>query len=480
MEPRNIQKRECQVIRKIFDDAESLNKVLIAGVDYAEASHKAVICNGNGDLLCKPFNVDNDCGGLLFLTKRITNLCKKYTIKIDHVIIGGETPGSWAMNFASNLAADGFAVIDLHPFDVKKQRENETTDTDMLSALTICKCLINKMGRKRLQEDVYVELKLSDRHRDKLVKTRNLTSNRIHTCADTYFPGLLHEKQSGITPFSQGCFYILEKLSIDKVKKIKVEKLSSALAKCGMHKPLEAAGKVKVLAAKALKSSPASEDLTRDKLKDLIAQYCLLSEQIKNWNKKNACLLRQTPGALFTSLDGIGITSAVQMTAELGSPAEIGAAANKVSYFGLTHKSSQTGGDQKPKKKKGKTQKINRRGKGVILRITSKVAQYDKGEYSEFYQVKKGSGKNADYALGRKLIRFFCSVMKAPHAYLPEHLREETIWDGIWEHVYLNLEEKMSKKWNKYKDCKPADPQTDVLRQWQKMINSLHQLNLNF
>ena len=36
----NIQKHENQTIRKIFDDAGELNKVLIVGLDYAEEVHQ--------------------------------------------------------------------------------------------------------------------------------------------------------------------------------------------------------------------------------------------------------------------------------------------------------------------------------------------------------------------------------------------------------------------------------------------------------
>jgi len=467
----NIQKHENQTIRKIFDDAGELKKVLIVGLDYAEEAHQVVICNGLGDYRCNPFTVKNNKEGLAFLVSRISNLCSKYTLKKSHVVTGGETPGSWAVNFAYQLHLQGYPVIDLHPHRVAKQSENETTNTDKLSAMTICKCLINKMGHTHYYDEIYTELKLAVRSRSQLGKSRTRISNQIHTCCDTYFPGLMDQKKSGIVPLSKPCFFILENHSIQSIRSEKPAKLMRMLKKYGLSNTNKGVEKIKDLANITLESSPTYERQMRRKLKHLIAQYNLITEQIANAAEEVAYLLRQTPGALLTSLDGISVTLASQLTAEFGDPQLTENIDSKVTYFGLSKRTHQSGGEDKPKKKKGKSQRINKHGKRAILMGVNLVLEHGPDEFRDYFQQRQLSGKNGTHALGRKLLRFVFSVLRTPHEYVPKELEGVNRKDPLWQEHYKKLETKLKRKWRPF--TRKPSPNQDHFRQWEKVIKSV-------
>jgi transposase len=477
MENINIQKHENQTIRKIFDDAGELLNVLVVGLDYAEEEHQVVICNGLGDCRCNPFTVKNNKEGLAFLVTRISNLCTKYTINKSHVFAGGETPGSWAVNFAYQLQLQGFPVIDLHPHRVAKFTENETTNTDKLSAMTICRCLINKMGITRSCDEIYTELKLAVRARSQLAKTRTRISNQIHTCCDTYFPGFLTQKNSGIVPFSKPCFFILENHSIQSIRSAKSAKLVRMLKKNGASNADKTAEKLKNLANVTLESSPTYEQQMRIKIKHLMAQYSLIDEQMASAEQEVAFLLRQTPGALLTSIDGISVTLASQLTAEFGNPELTKNIDCKVTYFGLSKRTHQTGGEDKPKKKKGKSPRINKHGKRAALMGVTLVLEHGPHEFRDYFQQRQLSGKNGTHALGRKLLRLVFSILKAPHDYVPKDLQGLGRKDPLWQEHYKKLEKKMKRKWGKFTRFPP--PNQDVLHNWKNIIKSVFGVEIN-
>jgi len=473
----NIQRRENQAIREVFDRAGELKKVMIVGIDYAKEEHRVVVCSGQGDLLCKPVSVQNDLKGLAFLEARVASMCDKHAINPANTVFGGETPGSWAVNFVHNLRRNGHLVADLHAQNVKKYRENATTDNDNLSALTISQCLINKMGREQLYTGVYTELRLTVRFQATLAKELTRIQNRIHSCVDVCFPGLLDSDRSGIPAFSEACFWVLLNCSVIKVRKMEVQTLTQRLQRRGLSKASEAAEQLNKLASQALTCSEEMLRANHSRLTCLIAQHSLLKEQEKQTANEAACLLRQTPGALLTCIKGIGVKFAFQLTSELGDPDHIESVDRKVNYFGLTEKTRQTGGEDKPKKKLGKQRRCNHFGKKAILGISDSVARWGPIEYKEYYMRRGLEGKNARYGLARRLLRFAIAVLEKPHVYTLPELRSEPSDSPLWRIYLSTLGEQMHTKWRAYPVC--PSPKDDILRQWEKMVKANYKVDIN-
>lgn len=68
-------------------------------MDYAKKDHVVMFCNGNGDILRKPFSVKNSLEGKKYLVDQVIKSCRYRGIKRKHVLFGGEDCGSYADNF---------------------------------------------------------------------------------------------------------------------------------------------------------------------------------------------------------------------------------------------------------------------------------------------------------------------------------------------------------------------------------------------
>jgi transposase len=476
MEQRNIQRHENQAIRAVFDRAGDLRKVLIVGMDYAEAAHRVVVCTGQGDVLCRPLWVHNDREGLAMLEASVAEQCRRHGIEAGNVVFGGESPGSWAVNFVYGLQSHGHLTIDLHAQDVKKRRENQTTDDDNLSALTISQCLIGKMGREPQYSGPYAELHQAMRFQAKLTRELTRVQNRIHSCADVLFPGLMDSSVSGVPTFGEAGLRLLQEESPASVQATRPEVLARRLSRQGLSDPAKTATKLKALAERALCASAELQRENRWRLSCLIEQYRQLREQEAQTVRYAAQVLRQTPGALLTSVDGIGVKYACQLAAELGDPDRIDSADRKVNYFGLTERTHQTGGSTRPILKLGRQKRCDHFGKKTILCISDSVSRRGPAEYRDYHAGRRLRGKNARHALGRKLLRFAVSVLKAPHVYVPPEIRSEPCDSPRWPAYFRDLAAKMHIKWQSY----PADPKApcDTLKEWEDMANSLYKAGI--
>ena len=100
MKKRSIFQRQSQDLMRIFEEAASNKKVLVVAMDYAKKEHTVMFCNGDGDILRKPFGVWNTPEGITYLVEQVRKCCNYHKIKTKHVFFGGEDCGSYTENFA--------------------------------------------------------------------------------------------------------------------------------------------------------------------------------------------------------------------------------------------------------------------------------------------------------------------------------------------------------------------------------------------
>jgi transposase len=378
------------------------------------------------------------------------------------------------VNFADSLQRGGRLVIDLHAQDVKRRRENLTTDNDNLSALNISRCLVGKMGRVHCRPGLYTELRQTVRFHAKLVRERTRIRNRIQSFSDICFPGFLGGEKHGISDFSASSLWVLENHTASSVCSMPASRLIGQLRRQQVRAPEQVAAKLKDIAVRALPASIETQRARHQHVRWLVAQFRLLAEQEQQAAGTAAFLLRQTPGALLPSVKGIGLKFAFQLTAEIGAPELIDSVDRKVNYFGLTDRSHQSGGRNKPEKKsKGRQKRCNHFGKNVILGISDSVARWGPVEFHEYHMRRKLEGKNARKALARKLLRFAIGVMRQPNVYVPPELRNEPI-DSPLRRIHLrNVADRLHRVWAPCKET--PEPHNDVIEQWVKMAGSIHQ-----
>ena len=115
MEKRNIFKNQSQEILAVFEMAGDKSKVMCIPMDYAKKDHVVMFCNGNGDILRKPFSVKNSLEGKNYLVDQVKKSCRRRGIKPPHVFFGGEDCGSYADNFIEALRSDSWVVAGVNP-----------------------------------------------------------------------------------------------------------------------------------------------------------------------------------------------------------------------------------------------------------------------------------------------------------------------------------------------------------------------------
>ncbi|MBW2365310.1 MAG: transposase, partial [Deltaproteobacteria bacterium] len=144
MKKRNIYKNRSQELLSIFEKAGNSAKVMCVPIDYAKKDHVVMFCNGNGDILRKPFSVKNSPEGIKHLTEQVTRSCRHRKINKKHVFFGGEDVNSYAENFVTTLRIKGWLVASVNAYEAKLQRANLQASTDRLDLMGIATMLINR------------------------------------------------------------------------------------------------------------------------------------------------------------------------------------------------------------------------------------------------------------------------------------------------------------------------------------------------
>ena len=103
-----IYSEQSQVLAELFSGK---GKILFVPLDFAKAEHAAQCCGLDGRYVWKhPLRVWNNARGVDYLLERITDICRKLRVKSSRVVIGGEDPGTFAMNFIAGIQRRGMIM----------------------------------------------------------------------------------------------------------------------------------------------------------------------------------------------------------------------------------------------------------------------------------------------------------------------------------------------------------------------------------
>ena len=200
-------------------------------------------------------NLHNNPAGVAYLDQAVAGLCKKHSIRREHVFFGGEDCGAFSFNFAYALVQKGWLGIGINARDAAGERQNLVASTDKLDLLGIASVLVNKKWGRTLSPECSPARVLRDltHHRNALVKARTASALRIHHLADQLLPGFLDEKQSGLTPFTKPSLWVMARgLAPRRILACKTDSLTTGLGRFMVHQPAEKAQKLKELARAVL------------------------------------------------------------------------------------------------------------------------------------------------------------------------------------------------------------------------------------
>ena len=478
---KNVFAKSNESIRSLFDDAGSLRKVMCVVVDYAKKTHTAMICNGNGDQLRGTFHIHNNPDGIAFVEKTILGLCKKHSIQRKHVFVGGEDCAGFAFNFVYGMASRGWLVIGVNARAAHTERENMNASTDALDLKGIASVLINKKHGRTISPEhgvTAVLLRLTHQ-RNSLVRSRTASALRVHHLVDQLLPGFLEEKISGVCPFSRASLWLMnERFSPKQIRRRSMQSMAQQFSAFAVHHPRETAKKVKELAASALPPPESMCECLQSCLTQDVAVYQALNQSIHQLDLEIARKLAGTPGAMLTTLRGIGMTLASGLYAELGDPMRQRPLVNMASFAGIVDRLKQTGGPEHEARSLGRTRRGNRTAKRLVVEIALKIKIYGHDELKSDYSRREAIGQDARFTMGRKMLRICMHLIRNSDFFVPESLRQNPSREAMREY-YQKAWPPMLVKWRNAGAIKEAFAKDAPLEQWRCMLNELYGLNLS-
>ena len=480
MKKSSIYSNQSQELLGLFEKAGNPSKLMCVPIDYAKKDHIVMFCNGNGEVLRKPFSVKNSADGVKYLLGQVNRSCRHRHIQSDHVFFGGEDVNSYAENFANTIRDNGWLVANVNAHDAKKQRENLQASTDRLDLMGIASMLLNRRANCcPAQSGVYRNLRTLVRHRKKLVKMKTEVRNRIHTIVDRLFPGFLNEKKSGIIPFSTSSLYLMqERFSAPQIRRRQRSALVRNLEKRGTKKTEQVAAKLQGYASQVLTTPGEYTATLQISLTSHVAHYHCLFDGAQQLVKEMAQLLAQTQGVFLTSIKGIGIVLASGVTAEIGDPLAQRSADQLASYAGIVPKVKQTGGSQGPSITGHVSKRNNHILKDFVVQSAFHIGRYGPKDLKDDYSRREAAGQHADFGIARRFVRMAMCLMRTSQIYLPPDLRNTNVKAERRGDYYLSMWPYLRDKWSKAGALETAFAKDKPLGQWRHIVQELYGIKL--
>jgi transposase len=468
-------------IEKVFTDAGNPRKVMCVPMDYAKKTHTALACNAAGIQIKKPFNVHNTPEGIRFLLKTRDGLCRKHHIRKEHVIFAGEDCGGFCFNFIHALAAKGCLVIGVNAHEAAKERENPNASTDALDLRGIASVVMHKKRGRTIGAE-YAEaavLRRLTHHRSSLVKSRSASAHRTHFLVDQLLPGFLDEEQSGLYPFSDASLWLMsERFSPKQIHARASNVLERKFRSLQVHEPIETVRKVKHLCKNVLPPPEALCESLQTCMNSEIRAYRALDECIHSLELDIARRLAHTPGAMLTTVPGLGITLSAGLYAELGDPARRMPLFRMTSFAGVVDGLKQTGGPEKEARSTGRTRRGNRVVKRLLFDVALKIGQYGHTELKADYSRRQAAAQDFRSTMGRRMLRICTHLIENCDFFLPPSLLRDPDADRLRQY-YQDAWTKMLIKWRNAGAILHAFAPGAPLEEWRLMLNELYGLNLS-
>jgi transposase len=460
----------------MFAAAKHPSQVLCVALDYAKAEHRALICNGVGDVVCGAFGVENSVQGIAALLERVRQCARKRKIPPCQIFFGGEDSPSFAANFVHQLREEKFVVVRVNAWEAKQQRSNFQASSDSLDLLGIARCCLNRRGESVAPwPQDYINLRIVTRDRERVVRQCTALTNRMHTYVDQLFPGFLDVSKSGVTAWSQASLDLMSQgLSAQQISRRPQKTLAQWLGRRGVEQAGEVASKLKGLAREALGPAPEQTVLLEQSLGHWVGLYRETQKVLAALGREQAHWLLRTPGALLTSIGGIGVRLAAGLTAELGPPKQWRTVDRICSYAGVVSRTKQTGGSGKEPVVGSVGRRCNTHLKNVVLQAVEKVRQWGAEDWQQKAQALEGRGAHTEFALAKSLIACARCLVRTGTVYLPKALLDPKGPAADRATYYQDLWEKLPLKWKGKADLKDVFAPQHPLGQWRDMVRELY------
>ncbi len=477
---KSIFQKTCPAIQKVFESAEQPDRVVIVPIDYAKKTHMALICNGAGHQLRKPFPVQNNPEGVSFLEDVIEGVRRKHGLQAEHVILAGEDGGSFTFNFIHALCVRGRLVIGVNAQDAKAERKQMAASTDKIDLQGIVSLILKREGRE--VQSVYTQatmLRGLTHHRDALVRSQTASSLRMHTLVDQLCPGFLDSRQSGVSPFTDASLWLMsERFSPAQLRARRTPALIRKLRDFQVDEPEETARQIKALANSVLPPPEALSQSLQFNLCREVEVYQALQQSVHRSTADIARHLAATPGAMLTTMPAVAIVSAAGLYAELADPARRRALPRMAAYAGIVTRLKQTGGPEKEARSAGRHRRGNKTLNNILYMMIRQLKQNGHPELREDYARRLEAGQDVRFTMARRMLRIVMHLIEHNAFFLPPSLLEDPNPDRAREY-YQKSWKGILIKWRNAGAIRQAFAENAPLEQWRRMLNERYDLRLS-
>ena len=408
---------------------ENAHQICIVAIDAAKYVHSAMISNIFGDILTKPFDFSASHLGFQQLVEAIEHAKKGYDF--IEVVVGIETTGHYYEDLVRLCENQQYTVRIINAATTAEERKATLnyTKTDSIDLMAITQSLLYGRGEtSRKAVPLLKELQTLSRAHRTLIESSSRAINHIRLYMDHIFreyQGTVTEidgKMKKVELFST----IVSKASLYLMRHYPHPSDILTLGKEGLRRiSIEQNLKLRDLTIERLigfasqSVSKPKEDLRAEiiLLELKLDEYALLTKQIEHLKVEMEQVLLQTDGGILLSIPGVGVTTAAELTAEMGDLSKFTRPEQLIKMAGTNPIIKQSGG------KKAFTYQISRQGRGDFrgaLYRAGRSMMLQNPAMQEKYKEMKERGKKPGQmyiALGNRLLRLAYAMLKKKQLY---------------------------------------------------------------
>ena len=387
--------------------------MIFVGIDVAKDKHDCFIIDSEGEVLFKPFTIENTLDGFDFLFSRIQSV----TDNLDKVKVGLEATGHYSYNLLGYLLGKDlptFVINPLHTNLYRKSLSLRKTKTDKVDSRTIAMMLMSDVELKPYSDTLYhnEELKSLTRYRFDKVSERAKLKTSVSRLVNILFPEL--EKLVPTLHMASVYALLSEFPSAHHIAEAHLTRLSNLLYDTSKGRyNRDKAVEFRDAARRSIGSIMPAKSL---ELKHTIKLIHELTSEINEIEAEIKVIMDEINSPILT-IPGIGLAMGAMIIAEIGDFSNFSSPDKIIVYAGLspsTYQSGQLTNCYSHMEKRG-----SRYLRYALFNAAKYVCNWD-DTFKAYLAKKRSEGKHYNVAVShaaKKLVRVIYHLEKSKQVY---------------------------------------------------------------
>lgn len=387
--------------------------MIFVGIDVAKDKHDCFIISSEGEVLFKPFTIENTLDGFDFLFDRISSV----TDKLDKVKVGLEATGHYSYNLLGYLLDKGLTTFVINPLHTNLYRKSlslRKTKTDKVDSRTIAMMLMSDVELKPYSNTLYhnEELKSLTRYRFDKVSERAKLKSSIARLVNILFPEL--EKLVPTLHIASVYAILSEYPSAHHIAVAHLTRLTNLLYDVSKGRyNRDKAVEIREAARRSIGSVMPAKSL---ELKHTIKLIGELTSEINEIEAEIKVIMDEINSPILT-IPSIGLAMGAMIIAEIGDFSNFASPDKILAYAGLspsTYQSGQLTNCYSHMEKRG-----SRYLRYALFNAAKYVCNWD-DTFKTYLAKKRSEGKHYNVAIShaaKKLVRVIYHLEKSKQVY---------------------------------------------------------------